>query len=64
MSELPLEVYQEAHNAFGDDVMEVFDWLASTDARDTDGGTSLRSVREQLERVQFQLEELGLASNV
>jgi len=64
LSELPLEVYQKAHNAFGDDVMEVFDWLASTDARDTDGGTSLRSVREQLERVQFQLEELGLASNV
>ena len=64
LSELPLEVYQEAHDAFGDDVMEVFDWLASTDARDTDGGTSLRSVRKQLESVQSRLAELDLARNV
>ena len=63
LSELPLELYQKAHEAFGDDVMATFDWLASTEARDTDGGTSLRSVRKQLESVDSRLVELGLVPN-
>ncbi|HET9947288.1 MAG TPA: hypothetical protein VFQ22_00050, partial [Longimicrobiales bacterium] len=36
------------HEAFGPDVRDVFDWQASTDARDVPGGTSLGSVRAQL----------------
>jgi argininosuccinate lyase len=37
------------HEAFGDDVSEVFDWARSADARDTAGGTSRRAIEAQLE---------------
>ncbi len=50
LSELPLSDFEAEHEAFGADVLDVFDWRASADARDTEGGTSERSVRLQLER--------------
>jgi len=50
LSELPLDAFQAEHEVFESDVHDVFDWTASADARDTDGGTSRRSVLQQLER--------------
>jgi hypothetical protein len=38
-------------------VHEVFDWRASTDARDADGGTSLRSIEEQLAMSRARLDQ-------
>jgi argininosuccinate lyase len=49
LSELSLDALREEHPAFEDDVRDVFDWERSADARDGIGGTSLRSVRAQLE---------------
>ena len=49
LSSLSLETYRSEHPAFDEDVFGVFDWTASVDARDTDGGTSLRAVRKQLD---------------
>ena len=42
-----------------DDLWEVFDWRRSADARDAEGGTSLRSVRHQLEMAGARLAELA-----
>jgi argininosuccinate lyase len=58
LSELGTEDFAAEHEAFGDDVRAVFDWEASVDARDTEGGTSLRSVRAQIERARLGLAEL------
>jgi argininosuccinate lyase len=58
LSELGTEDFAAEHGAFGDDVLAVFDWEASVDARDTEGGTSLRSVRAQIERARLGLAEL------
>jgi argininosuccinate lyase len=49
LSELSIESLQEEHAFFDADVSEVFDWVRSADSRDSDGGTSLRAVREQLD---------------
>jgi argininosuccinate lyase len=49
LSGLPMSDFQAEHEAFGDDVHGVFDWRASTDSRDSVGGTSQRAVRRQLE---------------
>ena len=38
--------------------MDLFDWRASADSRDSDGGTSLRSVRKQLDAAAGRLAEL------
>jgi argininosuccinate lyase len=59
LSELALEEFRAEHEAFAPDVRDVFDWEASTDARDTPGGTSRRSIERQLEDVAAQLAELG-----
>jgi argininosuccinate lyase len=58
LSELGTEDFATEHEAFDDDVLAVFDWEASVDARDTEGGTSLRSVRAQIERARARLAEL------
>jgi argininosuccinate lyase len=49
LSDLALEDFRAEHETFGQDVHGVFDWEASTDARDTPGGTSRRSVERQLQ---------------
>jgi argininosuccinate lyase len=59
LSRLETADFQAEHDAFGADVHAVFDWLASTDARDTAGGTSRRSVEEQLDTAAARLVELG-----
>jgi argininosuccinate lyase len=48
LSELTLDAYRDEHEAFDEDVFEIFDWRASIDARDVAGGTSGRSVDVQL----------------
>ena len=49
LSELSLDDFRSVDATFEADVHEVFDWRASVDARDADGGTSGRSVRAQLD---------------
>jgi argininosuccinate lyase len=58
LSGLRLDDFREAHEAFEDDVHRLFDWRASADSRDSDGGTSLRSVRRQLAEVESRLADL------
>ena len=48
LSELSLEEFRAVDPIFESDVHAVFDWRASIEARDADGGTSARSVRAQL----------------
>jgi len=55
---MPLEALRAEHEGFGEGVREVFDWLRSADSRDSDGGTSLRAVRDQLHEVAARLAEL------
>lgn len=59
LSELDPADFRAEHAAFGEDVTEVFDWEASVEARDVEGGTSLRSVRAQIERAREALAGLG-----
>ena len=48
------------HPLFGDDVAAVWDFGASADSRDTEGGASKRSVLEQGEKLKAYLAEQGL----
>ena len=48
LSDLTLEQFREEDPTFAEDVHAVFDWLASVDARDAAGGTSLRAVDAQI----------------
>ncbi len=49
LSELSVAQFRDEHEAFNADVHAVFDWRASADARDGEGGTSRRRVLRQLE---------------
>jgi argininosuccinate lyase len=49
LSDLALDDLRAEDPTFEADVREVFDWEASTDARDSAGGTSRRSILLQLE---------------
>jgi argininosuccinate lyase len=50
LAALELAAFQAEHPAFGEDVRDVFDWARSADSRDSEGGTSRRSVLAQLQR--------------
>ncbi len=50
LAALDASAFHEEHPLFDDDVHVVFDWARSTDARDSEGGTSRRSVLHQIER--------------
>jgi argininosuccinate lyase len=62
LSELSIDALQNEHEAFEEDVVEVFDWERSVEVRDTIGGTSLRAVQEQLEEVSAQLSGIDTAA--
>ena len=62
LSELSIDTLQNEHEAFEEDVVEVFDWERSVEVRDTIGGTSLRAVQEQLEEVGAQLSGIDTAA--
>lgn len=55
LNELSLDDMRREHEAFEEDVAEVFDWERSTEVRDTTGGTSLKAIQEQLEEVRARL---------
>ena len=59
LSALDLAALRAEHEAFDADVRSVFDWQASTDARDVPGGTSERAVRAQLAEAQERLARLA-----
>jgi argininosuccinate lyase len=48
VDQLPLEAFQKAHTAFGSDVLEVFDWEPSVEAREAPGGTARKAVLAQI----------------
>ena len=48
VDKLPLEAFQEANAAFGSDVLEVFEWERSVEARQAPGGTARKAVLEQI----------------
>ncbi len=49
LSDLSVDEFQGEHAEFAPDVHTVFDWSASVDSRDSDGGTSRRAVVKQLD---------------
>jgi argininosuccinate lyase len=55
LGELDPEVFRGEHQAFGEDVVEVFDWGRSVDARDGEGGTSGRAVLAQIAEAERRL---------
>jgi argininosuccinate lyase len=57
LSALSLEDYQKEEATFEADLFDLFDWRASADARDAAGGTSLRSIDEQMTRVRTALSQ-------
>jgi argininosuccinate lyase len=48
LSAVPLAVYQEIAPEFGDDVKEVFDYMAAVEKKDSIGGTAPQAVRSQI----------------
>ena len=57
LPDLALEELQTLHKAFDEDVAEVWSFEASVDRRDVAGGTSRRSVQEQVERLRAWLNQ-------
>jgi len=51
MEEMPLEAYQAISPVFEADVYQVFDPLESINKRNTVGGTSLQSVKNQIQKI-------------
>ena len=60
LSDLTADDLRTIHPFFEDDVVEVWDFDASAEKRDTEGGTSRRSVLEQAEKLKNYLEASGL----
>ena len=56
VNELPVEAFQEAHAAFGPDVLDVFEWERSVEAREAPGGTARGAVLEQIATAEARLE--------
>lgn len=48
LSELPLESFKAAHSAFGDEVLELFDYTKSVASRNVTGGTGPEAVKAQI----------------
>lgn len=57
LSELTLDDFRRESEVFEDDVFGVFDLEASVEAREAQGGTSLRSVMVQLETARERIDE-------
>jgi argininosuccinate lyase len=57
LPDLSLEDLQTLHKAFDEDVAEVWSFEASVDRRDVSGGTSRRSVQEQIDRLRTWLDQ-------
>lgn len=57
LSDLDLADFQAQSDTFADDVLEVFDWEASVEARSAAGGTSQRTVDDQIVTVRQRIAE-------
>eukprot|EP00775_Hariotina_reticulata_P011914 gene11914-12058_t len=55
LSSLSVAELQSIHPLFADDVVQVWDYSASADARDTEGGASKRSLLEQVAKMRAYL---------
>ncbi|KAK9814812.1 hypothetical protein WJX72_011922 [[Myrmecia] bisecta] len=60
LSDLTVSDLQGIHPLFEDDVTDVWDFNASAERRDTEGGASKRSVLEQAEKLKRYLDEQGV----
>jgi argininosuccinate lyase len=60
LSDLTPDDLRTIHPLFGDDVADVWDFDASAEKRDTEGGTSRRSVMQQAEKLKAYLDREGL----
>lgn len=60
LSDLTPDDLRTIHPLFGDDVAEVWDFAASAEKRDTEGGASKRSVLEQCEKLRSFFESEGM----
>ncbi len=56
VNQLSFEAFQEAHSAFGSDVLDVFAWERSVEARQAPGGTARKAVLEQIEAAEARLQ--------
>ncbi len=57
VDKLPLEAFQEAHASFGSDVLDVFVWERSVEAREAPGGTARKAVLEQIKAAENRLHQ-------
>jgi argininosuccinate lyase len=57
LTDLSLEDLQTLHKAFAEDVADVWSFEASVDRRDVAGGTSRRSIQEQIDRLRAWLNQ-------
>ncbi len=57
VDQLSLETFQKAHPAFGSDVLDVFAWERSVEAREATGGTSRKAVLEQIAAAEARLQQ-------
>lgn len=57
LSDLDLADFQSESEVFEEDVYGVFDWEASVESREAQGGTSLRSVAVQLEAARERIDD-------
>jgi len=60
LATLDLETFSSEHEAFEEDVRDVFDWRASVDARAALGGTGRDAVLEQLSEAKARIGSAGL----
>lgn len=60
MSDLSLEDLKTVSPLFDEDVKLVWEFESSAEARDTEGGTSKRSVLEQINKVESYLNRVGV----
>lgn len=61
--DLTAEDLKPLHEAFGDDVTDVWDFHASADSRDTPGGTGKTSVQQQIASFREWLVEYDAATS-
>ena len=60
LSDLSVQDLQNIHPLFADDVTNVWSFQTSAETRDTEGGTSKRSVEEQAAKLKKYLEQENL----
>ncbi len=57
VNQLSIKSFQDAHTAFGSDVLDVFEWERSVEAREAPGGTARKAVLNQIEAAESRLQQ-------